>query len=75
MKILHPATGGEAPRYERTAPVFEGHAIHLVIDSESPLSIQLAMITGDHWNAHDYEGDTMNGFTHKKSGLRFRIAN
>jgi hypothetical protein len=62
--------------FERTTPVFESHAIQIVIDSNNPLDTQLKMITGDGWNVHDWTDTLKIGvIVHKKSGLKIRVIN
>jgi hypothetical protein len=45
--------------------------------SHKPLSSQLQVITGDHYNAQDFDGDASTGsiITHKKTGQKFTVVN
>ncbi len=62
--------------FERTTPVFESHAIQIVIDMVNPLDTQLKMITGDGWNVIDWTDTLKSGvIEHRKSGLKIRVMN
>jgi hypothetical protein len=48
---------------------------HVVISQKNPLSTQLTKLTGDSYNAHDFDGSTALGgvLTHKASGKKFTV--